>query len=113
MFGRFGRQAATISPIATYSAGTVNYDFQVTEGELYHMGKLEIVSAKPQHKALLLSRWTMAEGATYDSTYMARYLEQFKSIFTGQIIKWQAEEQTDPENKIVNVRLDVQLSDRK
>jgi outer membrane protein assembly factor BamA len=113
MFGRFGRQGATIAPIATYAAGAVSYNFQVTEGDLYHMGKLEIVTANPQHRAAVLSRWKMAEGAPYDSTYTLRFQYQFSATFSGQIIKWRTEEQTDPENKVVNVRLDVQLSDRK
>ncbi|HEV3316462.1 MAG TPA: POTRA domain-containing protein [Candidatus Angelobacter sp.] len=113
VFGRFGRQGATIAPLATYSAGTVNYNFQVTEGELYHMGKLEIVTPNPQHRDVVLSHWTMAEGAPYNSLYTVRFQYQFKGAFAGQVLRWQTEELTDPENKVVNVRLIVQLSDHK
>jgi outer membrane protein assembly factor BamA len=113
MFGRFGRQGAVINPVATYAAGAVNYNFQVTEGELYHMGKLEVVTPNPQHQALVLSRWKMAEGAPYNTIYALRFEYQFAAAFAGRVLRWQTEEQSDPENKVVNVRLVVQLSDRK
>ena len=109
---RFGRQGAVINPVATYAAGVVNYNFQVAEGELYHMGKLEVVTPNPQHQALVLSRWKMVEGAPYNSIYALRFQYQFSAAFAGQVLRWQTEEQSDPENKVVNVRLVVQLSDR-
>ncbi|HXB22580.1 MAG TPA: POTRA domain-containing protein [Candidatus Solibacter sp.] len=113
LFGRFGRQGATVTPIPTYAAGTVNYNFQVREGDIYRMGKLEIAGANPQHKTVILSLWKLAEGEAYDSTYVWRHKYQCGSAFKGQILRWQVEEQADPENKVVNVRLNIQLSDRK
>ncbi|HZD08733.1 MAG TPA: POTRA domain-containing protein, partial [Candidatus Limnocylindrales bacterium] len=40
LYGKFGREAVSIKPLPAFVNDTVSYAFQVTEGDLYRMGKL-------------------------------------------------------------------------
>jgi outer membrane protein assembly factor BamA len=52
LFGKYGREAATITPVPTFAPDTVTYRFAVKEGDLYSMGRLEIegFDAEVTHK---------------------------------------------------------------
>jgi outer membrane protein assembly factor BamA len=51
----------------------------VSEGTQYHMGKLEIRAGK-ETAARLRAEWKMAEGSTYDSTYVRKFVEANHSL---------------------------------
>jgi outer membrane protein assembly factor BamA len=109
LFGKFGREAVIISPIAAFSDKSVLYTFTVTEGELYHMGKLEIEGIDPEALKKLTQGWKLAEGAPYDSTYIHEYLSHVVLKIPGRKWTWQAFEQIDDTQKTVNVRLQVKM----
>lgn len=109
LFGKFGREAVLINPVPTFTGNAVSYKFDVREGELYHMGKLEVVAPDRQRQRIL-EAWKLPEGAPYDSTYIAQVTHQL-AVETGEKrVEWRAHEHIDDANKIVNVRLDIKLA---
>src|SRR5882672_337737 len=62
LFGKFGREAATITAVPTFAPGTVSYSFSIKEGDLYHMGKLEIQGLDPETTRKLIAGWKLASG---------------------------------------------------
>jgi outer membrane protein assembly factor BamA len=69
LYGKFGREAVSIKPLPAFVNDTVSYAFQVTEGDLYRMGKLEIEGVEPEQAHKLEQIWKLAEGQPYDATY--------------------------------------------
>jgi outer membrane translocation and assembly module TamA len=61
------------------SNGTITLNVKVMEGPQYRMGKLEIVGSQ-EAAAGLRSAWAIAEGATYDSSYLAKFVEQNRRL---------------------------------
>jgi len=107
LFGKFGREAAQIRPVPAFAADTVRYTLEVSEGELYHMGKLEVL-APDQYKQKVLEIWKLKEGEAYDNTYFLQVLEQLvKHGAAGPRWEWKAREQIDDAAKVVNVQLEV------
>jgi len=109
LFGKFGREGAIIKPVAAFSAETVSYSFEVTEGELYHMGKLEIEGIAPDQVLRLRQGWKLGEGEPYDNTYVHQFLEHTVLKVPGRRWEWMTFEQINDENKTVNVRLQVKI----
>lgn len=109
LFGKFGREGVMIAPVAVFSDKSVAYTFTVTEGELYHMGKLEIEGIDPDALKKLTQGWKLAEGQPYDSTYIHEYLAHVVLKVPGHKWTWQAFEQVDDTQKTVNVRLQVKI----
>jgi outer membrane protein insertion porin family len=107
LFGKYGREAATITPVPTFAQGTVTYSFTVKEGDLYHMGRLEIegFDAETTHK--LTESWKLASGAAYDRTYLQKFLIATLPLAHGHQREWLILEQFDDPQKTVNVRLQV------
>ena len=61
------------------STGTIALKVTVNEGPQYHMGKLEILAEKDM-EARLRAEWKMAEGSTYDSTYIKKFVEKNQGL---------------------------------
>jgi len=106
LFGKYGREAATITPVPAFASGTVTYVFTVKEGDLYHMGKLEIEGFDAEVTRKLTESWKLASGATYDSTYLQQFVHVLP-VAPGKRREWTATEQIDDAQKTVNVRLQV------
>ncbi|HWZ43404.1 MAG TPA: POTRA domain-containing protein [Candidatus Saccharimonadales bacterium] len=107
LFWKFGREDTRIQPVAAFTGDTVRYTLQVSEGELYRMGKLEIV-APDLYKPKVTELWKLQEGAAYDNTYFLHILDQLKKLVpSGARWEWKAREQVDQVNKVVNVQLEV------
>ena len=109
MFGKFGREAAHIHPVMDFSEDSVRYTLEVTEGPVYHMGKVEIL-APDQFKQKITGFWKLQEGAVYDSTYLAVVMEQVRQLLPAAArLEWKLREQIDDTAKIVNIQLDVAM----
>jgi outer membrane protein assembly factor BamA len=109
MFGKFGREGVNINLVPAYSGDTVSYNFQVTEGELYHMGKLEIEGIAPEQAHKLAQGWKLGEGEPYDNTYIHQFLEHTVLKVPGKKWEWMTFEQIDDTRKTVNVRLQIKI----
>jgi outer membrane protein assembly factor BamA len=66
------------SPEMDDSQATVRYDLNVTEGDLYRMGKLEIDGINPESSKKLATQWQMKAGDPFDDSYMSRF---FKTMY--------------------------------
>jgi outer membrane protein assembly factor BamA len=107
LFGKYGREAATITPVPTFATGTVTYVFTVKEGDLYHMGRLEIEGFDAEVTRTLTESWKLASGAVYDSTYLSQFLLSTLPLAKGRQKEWRIVEQIDDPQKTVNVRLQI------
>lgn len=109
LFGKFGREGVMIKPVPSFTDNAVTYAFQVTEGDLYHMGKLEIEGVEPEPAHKLEQGWKLAEGEPYDSTYIQQFLAHTLLKVPGHKWTWLSFEQVDDAQKTVNVRLQVKI----
>jgi outer membrane protein assembly factor BamA len=109
LFGKFGREGISINPVPTFNGNDVTYSFQVNEGELYHMGKLEIEGMEPEPQRKLMQSWKLAEGEPYDSTYVQQFLSHTMLRVPGHKWSWMTFEQVDDTQKVVNVHLQLKI----
>ena len=109
LFGKFGREGVTIEPQPSFDGATVSYNFQVNEGELYHMGRVEIEGIDQEQTQKLLQGWKLGEGEPYDNTYLQQYLQHTALKIPGHKWEWMTYEQIDDAGKTVNVRLQVKI----
>jgi outer membrane protein insertion porin family len=109
LYGKFGREAVMIKPVPAFTGNTVSYAFQVTEGELYRMGKLEIQGVEPEQVHKLEQIWKLAEGEPYDATYVHKFIADTVVRVPGHKWAWKMFEQIDDPQKTVNVRLQIKI----
>lgn len=109
LYGKYGREAVMIKPVPAFADDTVSYAFQVTEGDLYHMGKLEIQGVEPEQAHKLEQTWQLAEGAPYDATYVHQFIANTVVKVPGHKWAWKMFEQIDDPQKTVNVRLQIKI----
>ena len=109
LYGKFGREAVIIKPVPAFVNDTVNYAFQVTEGDLYHMGKLEIQGVESEQAHKLEQVWKLAEGAPYDATYVHEFIANTVVKVPGHKWTWKMLEQIDDPQKTVNLRLQIKI----
>jgi outer membrane protein assembly factor BamA len=103
-----GYMAAEIKPATQFDddKGTVHYDFNVVEGDLYRMGELEITGLDTQAKSRMVDAWTLREGQPYNADYPKKYLND-----TGQLlprgVHWgvTVHETPDAKDKTVDVEI--------
>ena len=109
LYGKFGREAVSIKPVPAFANDTVSYAFQVTEGDLYRMGKLEIQGVEPEQAHKLEQIWKLAEGQPYDATYVHQFIADTVVKVPGHKWAWKMFEQIDDPQKTVNVRLQIKI----
>ncbi len=109
LYGKFGREEAAITPEPVFEGRAVTYNFQVKEGELYHMGKLEIEGVEPAQARKLAQGWKLAEGEPYDSTYIQQFLAHTVVKVASKHWEWKMIEQVDTAKKAVNVKLQLKI----
>jgi surface antigen-like variable number repeat protein len=109
LFGKFGREGVTINPVPAFGNGGVTYTFAVAEGDLYHMGKLEIEGVEPEQARKLEQGWKLGEGEPYDNTYVQQFLAHTVLKVPGHKWTWMTFEQVDDGQKTVNVRLQLKI----
>ena len=61
------------------SNGTVVVKVSIQEGKQYRMGKFEIIG-QSRDADILRTRWSMPEGAVYDSNYPEKFIEENHSL---------------------------------
>jgi outer membrane protein assembly factor BamA len=109
LFGKFGREGVVINPNPTFGDDVVTYSFEVKEGELYHMGKVEIEGLDTDQVRKLIQSWKLGEGEPYDNTYVQQFLAHAVLKVPGHKWQWMTFEQIDDAQKIVNVRLQIKI----
>ena len=86
LYGTLGRMAASVKPEVDLddTAGTVLYQLRVQEGEVFHLGDVDIQGVDAKLADRLRDSWMLRETDPYDSSYPKRFIEQsWKLLPTG------------------------------
>lgn len=103
--GKFGHVAAAIKPAPSFAGENVTYQFQVSEGDLYRMGDLDIEGLDSATTQKIRDFWKLAPGAAYDNTYVSYFVKHLIMKRQGVSFTCEYLEQQDETQKLVNVRL--------
>jgi outer membrane protein assembly factor BamA len=72
-----GYLMASVTPrqVTDDTASTVAYNFEVVEGDVFHMGELETDGIDPSAASKLAAQWQMKKGDIFDVSYLHRFFE--------------------------------------
>jgi outer membrane protein insertion porin family len=108
LYGTHGYVKASVKPAPKFdeAQGTVSYDFQVHEGDVYNMGELVIHGLDSKTSSQLQEKWVIREGSPYDTTYAKRFIEDAWKYLPSRV-DWNvsAHEAVDDHDKVVDVSL--------
>lgn len=84
---------------------TVVYRVEISEGEQFHMGKLEITGVNPEGSSKLSSMWKLKPGDAYSTEYVKEYLREVSPLIprTASI---RVGSNVNPQAKTVDVTLE-------
>lgn len=103
-----GYMTAHIGPDIQFddARGTVHYDMNITEGDVYKMGELEILGVDTPSKDRLHAAWTIREGQTYNASYTRKFLDDAPRLLPrGLQYTFKIDEELDRKNKTVDVTI--------
>jgi outer membrane protein assembly factor BamA len=108
LYATKGYVRAAVKPIPHFddSKGTVSYDLEVHEGDLFNMGDLEIRGLDSRTTSQLQEAWSIRKGTPYDGSYCKKFVElAWKSLASH--VDWTVEvhEAVDEREKVVDVSL--------
>jgi len=109
LFRKFGHESAQIIAKPAFAENAITYTFEVREGDLYHMGKLEIEGLDPEHTRQLIQAWKLSPGSPYDATYLQQFLTHAVVRIPGRRWEWVIAERLDEPQKTVNVQLQLKI----
>ena len=103
-----GYMAVKIKPDAQFDEdkSTVHYELNISEGDLYSMGELEILGLDTQAKARMQAAWTLRTGQPYNADYPKKFLDDTRQ-FLPRGAEWNTSihETPDPKDKTVDVEI--------
>jgi outer membrane protein assembly factor BamA len=108
LYGTVGRMTATVTPEPDFddAAGTVTYLLRVHEGEIFHVGDVDIQGVDQKVADKLRDAWELRETDTYDSSYVQRFIEQsWKLLPTGLNWTVSVHEAVNEKDQTVDVSL--------
>ena len=78
LYGTVGRMTATVTPDAEFddATGSVAYKFQLHEGEVFHLGDLDIQGLDSKLTDRVRDAWRLQQEDPYDSGYAKRFVDQ-------------------------------------
>ncbi|MGA8774016.1 MAG: POTRA domain-containing protein [Terriglobales bacterium] len=107
-----GYMTAQIKPDAQLDdeKGEVHYDINVTEGDLYKMGTLEIVGVDTPSKDRLHDAWKLREGRPYNAEYTRQFLDNAPGLLPrGLRFSASVNEELDKKEKLVDVTIQFKV----
>jgi outer membrane protein assembly factor BamA len=77
LYGTLGYMAAAIQVMPTLddAHSTVSYQIRVEDGDLFHMGDLEIQGLDAHETVRVTAKWALAKNDSYDSGYPQRFVK--------------------------------------
>ncbi len=108
LYGTVGRMTASVKPEPDFddAAGTVAYVLRVQEGEVFHLGDVEIQGVDAKVADKLRDAWAMRETDPYDSSYVQRFIESsWKLLPTGLNWTVSIQEAVNEKDQTVDVSL--------
>lgn len=105
-----GYMAAQIRPEAHFDdeKGTVLYDVNIVEGDLYRMGEFEILGLDTQAKARMVDAWTLRQGQPYNAGYLKKYLNDTERLLPRGV-RWATAVHETPDAKDKTVDVEIQF----
>ncbi len=84
--------------------GTVHYELNIVEGDLYTMGELDLNGLNTNTTARLRAAWTLREGQPYNADYPAKFVEDTRALLPRGV-QWgvSIHETADARDKTVDV----------
>jgi outer membrane translocation and assembly module TamA len=114
LYGTRGYLTARVMPHPSFTDDqkTVIYDLQVHEGDLYRMGKFEIVGLDPAHAEAFKMKCKLAEGDPYDTSYWKTFLAQAGPYLPRVAGRWNVTFNQSPNSvtKTVDVTIGYKLT---
>jgi outer membrane protein assembly factor BamA len=108
MYGTKGYMAAQIKPVPQLDDDRlmVTYRLEVVQGDVYHMGELDIHGLDTPTNNRLKLAWKLAEDDVYDSSYPSHFLEGLPNSVIS-VSQWNVtvHETVDHKDKTVDVTL--------
>jgi outer membrane protein insertion porin family len=108
LYGTHGYMTATAKPSAQLNdaQGTVSYQIQVKEGDVYLMGDLDIQGPDSKVIDRLRSAWKLHEGQPYDSSYPMLFVKDTNQLLPANF-DWGVtlHEFVNQKDKVVDVSL--------
>ena len=89
---------------------TVHYDLNITEGDLYKMGELEILGLDTQSHDRVYEAWKLREGETYNADYTRKFLEDTRPLLPrGAQYSIKINEEINAKDKTVDVTIHFKM----
>jgi outer membrane protein assembly factor BamA len=81
---------------------TVSYTVQITEGDLYRMGKIEVRGFDDATNQALAKMWKLKPGDPYDNSYRTRYFQDARSAYprTGRPVRYTLQQKEQPDHTV-------------
>ena len=93
-------------PALDDTAGTVVYQLNVAEGDMYRMGDLSIDGLPPENAQRMLAQWQIKKGDAYDSSYPQRFFSiTYRDFGLHKSYDVVPKEKIDQQQKVVNIAL--------
>jgi outer membrane protein assembly factor BamA len=107
-----GYMMAEVKPEAQIDEekSTVHYEMNVTEGDLYRMGELEIVGVDTPSKDRLHAAWKLREGEPYNAEYTRNFLDEAAHLVpSGLRYTVKSNEVVSKKDKVVDVTIQFKV----
>ena len=108
LYGTVGymTESAKLTPQFDEAAHTVVYQIAIHEGDVFHLGDLDIQGLDPKATDRLRDAWTLRETDPYDTTYPKRFFEQTVKLLSRDVT-WtiSIHEGVNEQDKTVDVTL--------
>jgi outer membrane protein assembly factor BamA len=107
LYGTRGYLAARVRPIPQMddTQSTVAYQLQVHEGDVYHMGELDIQGLDAHTTARLVEAWKLRGGDVYDASYPQQFLNDTNHVIPLAPWKISVHNSLNEKDKTVDVTL--------
>jgi outer membrane protein assembly factor BamA len=107
LYGTRGYLAARVRSVPQMddAQSTVSYELQVHEGDVYHMGELEIQGLDARTTARLVEGWKIRGGDVYDANYPQQFLNDTNHVIPLAPWKISIHNSLNEKDKTVDVTL--------
>ena len=79
------RAAVTTEPVFDEAQRTVSYEMRAKEGDVYHLGSVDVTGLDKQTNARLREAWKMREGDAYDTSYEREYVKAVMPLLARNV----------------------------
>ena len=95
-----------VAPEIDDTNATVKYELNVSEGDLYRMGDLELDGLDPDASKQMAAQWQMKKGDPYDSSYLAKFFSvTYRDVGLRRPYNVVRKESVNQQDKTVSVAL--------